>query len=231
MKIKLRKPVSWYGPYQLAETLLFWMDKYEDDRVHKFGTWLAGDEKDTLLYKVMIAYDKVRREFPWNKDVIKIDYWDSWSLDQTLSPVILPVLKQLKETKHGSGFIDLEDVPEHMRTTDISECWPQLKFDFVVDYEESTAADVHTRYEWALNEMIWAFEQIQPDNDWENQYWITRPEMDWDHMKEPFAEGEQTREVRWLVEGKCDWDGRAKHQARINNGLRLFGKYYQTLWD
>ena len=30
---------------------------------------------------------------------------------------------------------------------------------------------------------------------------------------------------------KCDWDARQKVQERIDNGLRLFGKYYQTLWD
>ena len=28
-----------------------------------------------------------------------------------------------------------------------------------------------------------------------------------------------------------DSEGYTKHQERINNGLRLFGKYYRALWD
>jgi hypothetical protein len=29
----------------------------------------------------------------------------------------------------------------------------------------------------------------------------------------------------------CDWDGLKLEQERIQNGFRLFGKYYQGLWD
>lgn len=28
-----------------------------------------------------------------------------------------------------------------------------------------------------------------------------------------------------------DWKGRKKYEERIANGFRLFGKYYQSLWD
>jgi hypothetical protein len=28
-----------------------------------------------------------------------------------------------------------------------------------------------------------------------------------------------------------DWEGRKAYEARIQNGFRLFGKYYQNLWD
>jgi hypothetical protein len=30
---------------------------------------------------------------------------------------------------------------------------------------------------------------------------------------------------------KCDYDGMKVVQNRINNGFRLFGRYYQGLWD
>jgi hypothetical protein len=30
---------------------------------------------------------------------------------------------------------------------------------------------------------------------------------------------------------KVDHNGMNKHNERINNGLRLFGKYYRNLWD
>jgi len=71
-----------------------------------------------------------------------------------------------------------------------------------------------------MGEMIWAFEQLQPDCDWESQYYVVNPKADvfnLDNLGEYFS--------------SYDNEGRAKHQARISNGLRLFGKYYQGLWD
>jgi hypothetical protein len=40
------------------------------------------------------------------------------------------MLKQLKETKHGSPFTDMEDVPEHLRGTTTEDWDDQLTFDF-----------------------------------------------------------------------------------------------------
>ena len=37
---------------------------------------------------------------------VKIDYWDTWSMDHTLSYIIVPMLKQLKATKHGAPYVD-----------------------------------------------------------------------------------------------------------------------------
>ena len=39
-----------------------------------------------------------------------------------------------------------------------------------------------------------------------------------------------------LIEGPnhtrvYDWEGRKAYQERISNGFRLFGKYYENLWD
>jgi hypothetical protein len=30
---------------------------------------------------------------------------------------------------------------------------------------------------------------------------------------------------------KCDYEGMKQVEERIQNGFRLFGKYYQNLWD
>jgi len=80
-----------------------------------------------------------------------------------------------------------------------------------------------------LNEIIWTFEQIHPDFDWEEQYWEVHPEIDFsDH---PEDEGKVSTPIRWSVEGKCDYDAMRKHGKRIQAGLELFGKYYQNLWD
>ena len=39
MKVTIGKYVDWFGPFQLAEKLLFWMDK-DDDRVYNLVIFL-----------------------------------------------------------------------------------------------------------------------------------------------------------------------------------------------
>ena len=135
----------------------------------------------------------------------------------TLAPIILPMLRQLNDTKHGSPFVDDEDVPEELRSTSA----PPKKDEYDTDDNH------HLRWEWALGEMIWAFEQ-KCRNDWESDY--TTGEYDWKFEKDEES-GYST-----MVEGPnhtavTDWDGRKKHQERMSNGFRLFGKYYEALWD
>jgi hypothetical protein len=237
MKVIIRKQPSWFGPYQLAEMLCFWAKdevdefgmRHKPEWVYDFAEKLAGKNNESKLSRFFEWVHKKRHR----KNYIRIDKYDTWSMDQTLAPIILPLLKQLKATKHGSQMVDLEDVPESQRLTQWETHDDQASFDFYHNDNElnmqNIACDTHTRWDWVMDEMIWAFEQIQPDYDWEKQYWIVQPEIDFTKHEED--EGKTVTPVRWKVEGQCDWDGRMAHQARITNGLRLFGKYFQGLWD
>ena len=49
---------------------------------------------------------------------VHIDNYDTWSIDDTLAHIIVPMLKQLKDTKHGVPHADMEDVPENCRFED-----------------------------------------------------------------------------------------------------------------
>lgn len=232
MKVHIGPYVNWVGPYQIADKLFFWVDKYPDDELEnrwdyklhdKFGTWLASTWVADFCQWI--------HDFKKRTVKVKIDYYDVWSMDSTLTPIILPMLKKLKEVKHGSGYIDLEDVPEAMRLTSTEDYDSQSTFEFYNDPEltrQNIKCDVHTRYEWVLDEMIWAFEQLNDEN-WEDQYWKTKPEIDFGEY--PEDEGKTSKPLRWKVQGEADWEGMQKHRDRIQNGLRLFGKYFQTLWD
>ena len=90
---------------------------------------------------------------------IKTDPWDTWSLDHTLSLIIHPLLIQLKNTTHGSPLVDDEDVPEELKSTSAP---PKEK-------EWDTDDNHHKRWEWVLDEMIWAFAQ-KVDDDAERQF-------------------------------------------------------------
>jgi len=146
---------------------------------------------------------------------VHIDEWDTWNMAETLALIITPMLKQLKETKHGSPYVNPDDVPVRLRPTTT----PSDDNHWVDDTH-------HERWEWVMDEMIWAMEQL--NTDWESQYWSGEFDMQW---KEADENG-----MSEMYEGpnhtaKCDWDAHKKHDRRIENGLRLFGTYFRGLWD
>lgn len=228
MKVYIGPYKNWFGPYQLAELLCFWAKKVPDecgimrhpDWVHDFGTWLSGGEEDSsLLYKFMLWVDSKRKR----KIKVRIDKYDTWSMDHTLAVIILPMLKQLKEKKHGAPHVDDEDVPEELRSTSA----PAKENEYDIDNNH------FKRWDWVMDEMIWAFEQHQPDYDWQDQYYsgVHDTKMvpcEWDDEGKPkMYKMEKGPNDTWTA----DWDAITIHQKRIDNGFRLFGKYYQGLWD
>jgi hypothetical protein len=213
MKVIIGPYKSWIGPYQIADMIFFWQDKYSDDckwadRAHKFGTWLSEDKhgNDSWLLKVCQWIEAKRKRQVY----VRIDKYDTWSMDHTLSYIILPMLRQLKATKHGAPHVDDLDVPEPMRSTAPGardRC------------EEEWDLDEHffDRWDYVLDEMIWAFEQ--QDNDGDSQFY--------DHGTK--VAGETFEDSMQRI--KIDHEGLKAWQARKANGFRLFGKYYEALWD
>lgn len=145
---------------------------------------------------------------------VRIDPWDTWSMDHTLAHIIVPMLKQLKANQHGAPKVEAEDVPEELRKE-------QLVGEYDVD------ENYFKRWEYVLDEMIFAFESKL--TEWEDQFWKVKPEIDFSPHADD--EGKEFATLRWKTEGECDWEGRTKYQERITNGFRLFGKYYEGLWD
>jgi hypothetical protein len=116
-------------------------------------------------------------------EYVRIDPWDTWSMDHTLAMIVLPMLRQLKATSHGAPLVDDEDVPEELRSTSA----PPRENDWDTD------ANHFRRWDWVMDEMIFAFETKCNDNY-------------------VFEISEEDRQ-------------------RVRNGFRLFGKYYEGLWD
>jgi hypothetical protein len=159
-------------------------------------------------------------------DYVKIDKWDTWSMDHTLAQIVLPMLKQLQATKHGSPFVDDEDVPEHLRSTAAP----------AKENEWDTDANHFLRWDWAMSEMIFAFE-CKVDNSWEDAFRSGEHDIKWtpvDKDGNEVAKGDHkyTRMGKGPNDTyKCDYEGMKVVETRIQNGFRLFGKYYQGLWD
>ena len=204
MKIYISKYRNhWISPYTILEKVCFWeKDKdvfynLEDKPGHKYDKWV--EFLDPICDGLLKFLDSVHPRIEY----IKIDKYDTWNMDSTLALIILPMLKQLKETKHGSQIVDLEDVPEELRYNTHEEWDNQKCFDFYKEQEiKEGECDIHARWNWVMDEMIWAFEQICDDDN----------------------------DARFHKNG-FDVEGYEKHHDRINNGTRLFGKYYRGLWD
>jgi hypothetical protein len=224
MKIWISKYRNhWISPYTILKTVCFW-EKNED---------VFYDLKDTgtgkyvkvvkFLNPICVAWQKFLDFVHPRWTYVKIDRWDTWSMDHTLAEIILPMLKQLDATKHGSPMVDDEDVPEYLREVkklklkrkknDVRNTLQVHSID--MDYAHSA---IHQKWTWVLNEMIWAFEQKVTDDD-EHQFF--------DHT----GCGDAAPWAKDYVSPKVDWDGLKAHQARKSNGYRLFGKYYEGLWD
>jgi hypothetical protein len=229
MRVKIGKYTTWIGPFQIAEALCFWTKpvvdehgfKSKPDWVHDFGTWLSGgkDGESTLLKVCQWIESKKRRQI-----YVKIDRWDTWSMDSTLSHIILPMLKQLKATQHGGPTVDDEDVPEGLGLR-ASEAAPK-------ENEWDIDGNHFKRWAWVLDEMIQAFE-CKASDTWEDQYrsGVHDTEMvpcKWDEEGEPTLYEMKTGPNDTY---KCDYDALRAHQVRNSNGFRLFGKYYEALWD
>ena len=158
--------------------------------------------------------NKVFGYIPDQAVYVKIDKWDTWSMDCTLAHIVAPMLRQLLDTSHSFASVDIEDRPEHLVGT-----LPTARYSGPDEFAEQA-------WDWVLSEMLFAFESKL--TDWEAQFCSGEHDVVWtalddtEHMEMRFGPNHTF---------KIDYQGRMKYQDRVSNGFRLFGKYYENLWD
>jgi len=209
----------WISPYTIIEHIFFWTDwskcgrnkgVIEDKDYVDHPKWVDkwADRIAPISNVIRVVLDYIQPPIKY----VKIDRWDTWSMDHTLALIILPMLKQLDITKHGAPFTEDDDVPEYLRSY-----MAQPK-----EHEWDTDSLHFMRWDWILAEMIWAFEQELKDDD-EAQFF---DDSECGDEKFPWNENGQ-----YVSKLKLDKEGLEAHQKRKANGFKLFGKYYQNLWD
>ena len=204
MKINIGPYKYWFGPYQLCDVL-----KY---------VGVSESSRDAISAKISARpFEWFDKKFKKRKISIQIDDYDTWSADHTLSLIIHPLLVKLKNKKDGAPHVDNEDVPENIRSTNAKPKeneWDTDEFHF-------------DRWDYVLDEMIFAFEK-SIDNSWEEEFYSGKSDPEWKCINE-----DETDPEKRLYEDdtfKIDHDGMKRIQNRIQNGHRLFGKYYSHLW-
>ena len=204
----------WLSPYTILEKVFYWREiDYDEPIIEKWSNRL-----NPLCVAAQKFLDFVHPKIEY----VKIDRYDTWSMDHTLGRIVLPMLKQLKASKHGAPYTDDEDAPEELKSTTAP----------AKENEWDTDGNHFKRWDWIMDEMIFAFE-CKADDSWEDAFregvidWKTVPSA-WDENGKPTL---YTMEDGPNNTYKCDYDGMKVVQDRIQNGFRLFGKYYQGLWD
>lgn len=140
---------------------------------------------------------------------VNVDRYDIWSADVTLAHVIYPVLVELRKNQQGYPLSSESDLPEEVLSLSPEEQW-----------------------NWILDEMIWAFDQIRSD-DADAEFYHNEDQLDMkfvddngtsslqiEHQKDP------SKPKYWV-----DKEGLSLYNDRISRGTALFGKYFRSLWD
>jgi hypothetical protein len=212
----------WISPYTILKAVCFWEKDddvfydHEDTGKGRYVKWV------NFLTPICRAWQRFLDFVHPAITYVKIDRWDTWSMDHTLGPIILPMLKQLKATQHGAGFVDDEDVPEELKSTSAP----------AKENEWDTDANHFARWDWVLGEIIFAFE-CKVDDSWEEAF--RSGEFDYKTVACAWDENGKATMYKW-EDGpnhtyQCDYAGMEQVQKRIKNGFVLFGKYFQALWD
>lgn len=141
---------------------------------------------------------------------VVIDKEDSWSCAWTIAQIAGPLLKQLKETSHGYGAIAKDDVPQELHST----------------YEGGKFSK--EAWDWVLDEVVWAMNEIATDNANEPQPYDVVGEMEWSEPDERGCVTLLSSGLKEIPDKRALYDA---YHARIQNGCRLFGVYLNTFWD
>ena len=197
MKVKIGNYVSWSTPEQL---LIEWLKPIIGEKRYEKLEDFVEPGMDLLRPITSWFYSKRKRKID-----VKIDDFDVWGMDHTLSLIILPMLRRLKEVKHGYPSTADEDVPAHLRRDVIGG--EDADAEFMAGY-------CPQRWDWIMDEMIWAFESLAEDSI--EKYYSDVEVEGWD----------KSYGNTWVDNKNMRLDA-----DRTANGFRLFGKYYQGLWD
>lgn len=158
---------------------------------------------------------------------VKVERWDTYSLDHTAALIILPLLLQLKQSKQG--------VPSEFVSRVGGDMDNNLCFDFIQEDENDVFDKLCEQWEETIDKMIWSFQQIV-DDSYDDKYHHGQMKIGWKPVEVPHPTTGVVEKMYEMVDenpGEHWYDhvGHMLHEERIQEGLELFGKYYRNLWD
>lgn len=240
MKVYIGPYKNFIGPFQLVDKLFAWVpNRIDEDGISRkpdwidkvaeylaFGSnrfkndnpkvWFLGlEEHRTWFHRLLLWIDSKRGE---RRISVRIDPHDTWNMNGTLALIILPMLKQLRNTKQGS--------PGDMRAFEYTSNSAQGCFDFYVEGDDDAWEAGHKEWMEILDKMIYSFTEIQ--RDWTGDHHTGESSI---MFVKDDESGNYIMQKGPNDTAHFDLEGYKKHAERIQEGFELFGKYYQSLWD
>ena len=137
----------------------FMNKKYE----YNWPDEMLWDHEDFVIQAIEDGIQNVYDIFNWiwfdrrkQKVSIRIDKHDTWSMDHTLAPIILPMLKQLKATNHGypSGLSEQEwdEIQDEMIWAFEQKCRDNWEADYYGPYIKGEDGFFSGHFEWTDDE-------------------------------------------------------------------------------
>jgi hypothetical protein len=141
---------------------------------------------------------------------VRIHSYDSWNLDHTLALVISPALKKF-DKNHG--------IPASMFPAGTDFDYNNAKSR---EYQkiEKTA---QKKWDDTLDRMRWSFDQIARHEPDEPKYPL-KTSKDLSDLTKKKTPAQQAKIKKWISKINT-------YQARIQDGLNLFGVHYRDLWN
>ena len=231
MKVKIGKYIHCYNTHRIEDKCLEWrhkkyawdIDVRDHDWIDKTVMKLLDGWQSVLHYTINQIQNRRERKIK-----VHVDGWDVVNANETLAHVILPVLKKIREDKQGAPFVDSKDVPKELRPKKLTK----------KQKENGEVDDKHfERWDWVLGEMIFAFE-CMADDSWEDQFFSGESHIVWTKVDVEGNEVDDDHDGMIYYQTNrrpndtfhFDKEGYDKFSKRIDEGLRLFGKYYRGLW-
>ena len=206
-----------FGKYPRWYNTMGYEQSWLEFRHGENGTDMPESQYDTLDRLVIGFLDGVQwilnktinpfNEWRGQKIRVHVDEHDVWSADVTIAHMALPLLEKLRDEKHGYPLIDpkeIEGLPRELK--------PKKKD--LEEYSKSGMPDpkAEDRWNWVLNEMIFAMQCIT-DDSWEDEFFAPSDPND-------------------MMTMRCiDKEGYDNTHKRINRGLKFFGIWFRSLWD
>jgi len=169
-------------------------------------------------------------------------YCETWSAYTSIAKYALPRLKYLKDHTHGTPT-QMFELPTHeqlaIKAYEIylkriengedgtpEDDWKSAEMHFFSTYNKAQSDAASKKWAETLDEMAYALEWCI-NEDWDKEGIRTGetepidPNDELDKMCYQYGEEKPV----------YDWNRMKEVQERVNNGLLLFGKFFQNLWD
>ena len=193
------------GPYKTR-----WISKIHDNYMHwKYGRYEWDDNHNFFERSLEKLEDGL--QWVYNKTINKIlddnsnqkvkVRIDNYDLWNADYTLALIISPILEQLKDGKAG------SPHVDDKDVPAKLRSTKG--TKENEWDTDSNWQARWEYVLEEMSWAFAMKARPDGWEEDFWTL--DEDGNYLS-------------------TDTEGQKKHQARMDNGFRLFGRYYECLW-